>query len=75
MTESYWDYPSPYWQDPNSYPSVSHIGHKNHLCELAENGIVTLDMFKTLVKDAKFICRKCGRVAVKEANLCEPVPL
>lgn len=62
-----------------SYPPiprpVPHIGHKNHLCDLAEQGQITLEQMKALVRDPKFICRKCGRVAAKEENLCEPVPL
>jgi len=34
-----------------------------------------LDKVKPLVKDAQFICKGCGRVANKEENLCQPVPL
>ena len=60
---------------PRPEMAEPHIGHKSHLCEMAENGIVTLDQYKSLVKDAKFICAKCGRVAAKEYNLCEPKPL
>ncbi len=52
-----------------------HIGHANHLCDMAERGEVTLAQMKEMVKDPKFICKKCGRVAAKEENLCEPVPL
>lgn len=52
-----------------------HIGHRNHLCDLAENGVITLEEMKALVRNPKFICKKCGRVAAKEENLCEPVPL
>ena len=52
-----------------------HIGHHKHLCYLAESGDCTLDEIRTLVKDAKFICKVCGRAAVAEENLCEPVPL
>jgi hypothetical protein len=33
------------------------------------------ETFKALVKDPKFICKKCGRAAAKEENLCEPAPL
>ena len=58
-----------------SLPRAPHIGHKQHLCDLAERGELTLDQIKALVKDPKFICRKCGRVANKAENLCEPVPL
>jgi hypothetical protein len=34
-----------------------------------------LPMYKDLVRNPKFICKKCGRAAAKEENLCEPVPL
>jgi hypothetical protein len=57
------------------YGGVPHIGHHYHLCDLAENGEITLEQMKALVKDPKFICKKCGRVANREENLCEPVPL
>ena len=51
-----------------------HHGHAKHLCDMAKRG-VDLNLYKALVKDAKFICKKCGRAAAKEENLCEPVPL
>jgi len=65
------------WYEGTTYvdPESIHIGHKHHLCDLAISGTVTLDQMKALVKDAKFICNKCGRVAAKEENLCQPVPL
>ena len=52
-----------------------HIGHRKHLCYLAESGDCSLDEIKLLVKGAKFICKICGRAAVAEENLCEPVAL
>lgn len=55
--------------------SAPHIGHQQHLCYMCDNGSCSLDQVKELVKNAKFICRKCGRAAVHEENLCEPVPL
>jgi len=42
---------------------------------MAERGEVSLEQIKVLVKNAKFICRKCGRVASRDVNLCEPVAL
>ena len=51
-----------------------HLGHSKHLCDMAKRG-VDLNAYKELVKNAKFICKKCGRAAAKEENLCEPVPL
>ena len=52
-----------------------HIGHKKHLCYMCQSGDCSLEQVKTLVKDAKFICRICGRVAAAEVNLCNPAPL
>jgi hypothetical protein len=42
---------------------------------MAERGEVSLEQMKALVKDPKFICKKCGRVAANSDNLCEPVSL
>ena len=58
----------------NPEEPAPHLGHVNHLCDMAKRG-VDLNTYKELVRDPKFICRKCGRVAAKEENLCEPVPL
>ncbi len=66
--------PLSYVQLPPERPAP-HIGHAGHLCELAEHGQVSLEQIKALVKDPKFICRKCGRVANRAESLCEPVPL
>ena len=52
---------------------ISHIGHQQHLCYMFS--YVSLREMKHLVQDAKFICKKCGRVAAKERNLCEPLSL
>lgn len=49
-------------------------GHKKHLCSLVAgaDGIQTLAKLAT---DARFICRTCGRVAVKKKYLCKPKSL
>ena len=60
---------------PIPMKKAPHIGHQKHLCYLAESGECTLDEIKTVVKGGKFICKKCGRAAGKEENLCEPVSL
>lgn len=47
--------------------------HSGHLCVLASQ-----DKFaeiKELVKDPKFICFNCGRVADSGNNLCNPMPI
>ena len=52
-----------------------HIGHRLHLCEMVAEGRLSLDQIKSMAKDAKFICRSCGRAAADELHLCDPVPL
>ncbi len=34
-----------------------------------------LSKYKKLVRNARFICKKCGRAAVDEKRLCKPVAL
>ncbi len=57
-----------------AHKKETHLGHANHLCNLVELG-VDIDAYKTLARNGKFICRKCGRVAAAEKNLCEPLNL
>lgn len=47
--------------------------HSGHLCVLVGEG--KLDEVRALVKEPKFICFNCGRVADSKANLCNPMPL
>jgi hypothetical protein len=76
VREYIWGYPIGYTiPKPYTIMQAPHIGHRQHLCHLAERGEVSLEQMKTLVRDAKFVCKKCGRSAIKEENLCEPVPL
>ncbi len=51
-----------------------HPGHEKHLCKLVEDKTPT-EKLKPLVKNAKYICKGCGRVAAKAENLCSPEPL
>ena len=57
--------------------SMPHPQHEQHLCFLDNVGLVksNIEEYKKLVKDAKFVCRSCGRVAVNDKNLCAPVKL
>lgn len=41
-----------------------------HLCKLAKRG--DIEQVRKLVKDAAFVCKKCGRAAREQENLCEP---
>ena len=52
----------------------AHTNHEKHLCQIFEGG-VAVDQWKGLVKEGKYFCRKCGRVAAKAENVCDPVPL
>lgn len=47
------------------------------MCKLASDKLQKDDpkKFKSLVKDAKFYCQGCGRVAVKSSHLCKPEKL
>ena len=51
-----------------------HTGHENHLCAMVEDKGLTKEM-KPLVKNAKYVCICCGRVAANKANICSPESL
>jgi hypothetical protein len=65
------------FREPFGYARTKapHIGHGHHLCSMAENGEVSLEQIKDLVRNAKFICKVCARTAVNSDNLCEPEAL
>ena len=46
---------------------------EKHLCKVLKRN--DLDSMRKLVRDAQYICRKCGRAAHDAANLCKPVEL
>jgi len=56
---------------------MPHPAHEEHLCLLQNVGYLksNLDDYKKLVKDAKFVCKGCGRTAASEKNLCAPEKL
>ena len=56
---------------------MPHPGHEEHLCYLQNVGFLlkNWDDYKNLVKDGKYICRACGRVAASDKNLCVPEEL
>lgn len=57
------------------YSGLPHIGHGGHICHLVEYGEATLTEIKNLVRDGRWICRTCGRVAKNMENVCAPVYL
>jgi hypothetical protein len=61
----------PWFTDVPGVERSPHIGHKQHLCSMADTGEVTLEQMKDLVRNPKFICKRCGRVAQNSDNLCE----
>ena len=56
---------------------MPHPYHEEHLCFLQNIGYIKdkFDDYKKLVKDGKYICKGCGRVAANEKNLCNPEKL
>ena len=65
---------------------MPHPDHEEHLCflenigylsspELLEMGVDRREEFKRLVRNPRFFCKKCGRSAAFEKNLCEPEKL
>ena len=55
-------------QSPKACDPKSHAAH---LCELIAKK-TPVEELKKLVRNAQFICQKCGRAAAKETNLCAP---
>jgi hypothetical protein len=56
---------------------MPHPAHEKHLCYLNNLGLQLSDpqAYKKLVKNGKFLCRLCGRVAAQKNNLCKPMAL
>ncbi len=56
---------------------MPHPGHEQHLCHLVENGLLKNkpEEFIPLVKNGKFMCSGCGRIAASPDNLCAPQEL
>jgi len=56
---------------------MPHPGHGKHLCYLNNLGfqISNPKAYKSLVKNGKFLCKVCGRVAGRQGSLCKPAKL
>jgi hypothetical protein len=51
---------------------MPHANHENHLCYLENTGFIDAfpEAYKDLIRNGKYMCRVCGRVAAKAENLC-----
>jgi hypothetical protein len=58
-------------------PKLPHAMHDEHLCYLVNMGYLesSLEDYKKLVKDAKFICKKCGRTTDTKEFVCRPAKI
>ncbi|MBN1844496.1 MAG: hypothetical protein JW810_02355 [Sedimentisphaerales bacterium] len=58
-------------------PRWNDSGHENHLCYLVNMRYLESDLakFKGLVKEPRYICSHCGRVAADKERLCNPSKL
>jgi hypothetical protein len=58
-------------------PEMPHAGHDQHLCYLTNLGFIVESPHEyiELVKDARFVCKNCGRAAHSNENLCKPEKL
>ena len=56
---------------------MPHSGHTKHLCYLQNLGFAVQypREYKSLVRNGKYVCERCGRVAAKRENLCKPAAL
>lgn len=56
---------------------MPHEEHEKHLCYLNNLGyqLSHPTEYNNMVRDGKFVCQICGRVAGKKENLCKPAEL
>jgi hypothetical protein len=56
---------------------MPHWGHDEHLCLLMNIGYyrVRKEDYKNFVREGRYICKDCGRVAAEERHLCSPEKL
>jgi hypothetical protein len=59
-----------------SFREKTMSGKEKHLCKWDTDRIETrIDRLMKIVKDASFVCRRCGRAAKDRKWLCRPVAL
>jgi len=53
---------------------MPHIGHERHLCKIWAD-TYDVDQVRNIVRNGKYICKVCGRVAANKENLCDPTEI
>ncbi len=55
-------------------PDMPHPMHDEHLCYLVNMGYIesNFEDYKERVKDARYVCKNCGRTADSAEYLCKP---
>jgi hypothetical protein len=53
---------------------IPHAMHDDHLCYLVNMGYLESNFndYAELIKDPKFICKRCGRGSDSKDNICQP---
>jgi hypothetical protein len=59
---------------PLSETGGPHKGHGKHLCVAHVMNYIQTNLtdYKDLVRNGKFVCKQCGRVAASADYLCDP---
>ncbi len=57
-------------KDVHTCKGGSDCHEENHLCKIVTRQ--EFDRVREIVRDAIYYCKKCGRAAHKEDNLCRP---
>lgn len=47
--------------------------HSNHVCQMIVGNNKDIEGIKEIVRNPKFICFNCARVAESKENLCNPM--
>ncbi len=62
-------------KDFEDNPGCESSSHSQHLCYMVSQGfnLSNKDEYEALIKEPRFKCQKCGRLAKEQINLCKPV--
>jgi hypothetical protein len=53
---------------------IPHAMHDDHLCYLINMGYLDSNFkdYAELIKNPKFVCKRCGRGSDSKENICQP---